>query len=143
MEGVHDESPVSREDLPLVTPLAVAESIPAPNRLWTDSDWVLIRRGHKSVDMDDKWDGFVEGQRLYLHRSWTGRGVYEAEFGQIAGGWVISSVVVEGDRDSYRRQDDAHETALLEALIDGVLLGIYSGPAHQGLARIRIERGMA
>jgi hypothetical protein len=36
--------------------------------------------------------------------------------------------LLRGDRSSYRRQDDEFESALLEALIDGVLLGSYDGP---------------
>jgi len=76
---------------------------------------------------------------LYLHRSWTGRGIYEAEFVQVPGGWQIVAAVVEGDRGSYRRHQDDYETALLEALIDGRLLGVFDGPSHERLERIRAE----
>jgi hypothetical protein len=86
-----------------------------------------------------KGDGYI---LLYLHRSWTGRGD-EADFGPVPGGWQITSAVVEGDRSSYRRHDDDYESALLEALIEGKLLGIYDGPGHQRLARARNERGMS
>jgi hypothetical protein len=41
----------------------------------TDQEWSLIRRGREAQDMDDRWNAFVENQRLYLHRSWTGWGV--------------------------------------------------------------------
>jgi hypothetical protein len=51
-----------------------------------------IRRGHRSQDMDDKWHAFVEDQRLYLHRSWTGMGVYEAQFApEVSGGGESSA----------------------------------------------------
>jgi hypothetical protein len=88
--------------------------------------------------MDDRWHAFVEGGRLYLHRSWTGFGVYEAEFGRVPRGWQIASAVVEGDRDKYR-WPDAVESAQLEALIEGRLLGIYDGPGRQRLDRVRAE----
>jgi hypothetical protein len=81
--------------------------------------------------MDDKWHAFVEDQRLYLHRSWTGMGVYEAHFAAAEGGWRISSAVVAGDHDSYRRQDDQYETAMLEALIEMAILGIHDGPGRR------------
>ena len=123
--------------------MAAPESIPPPERVWNEADWDLIQRGHKSADMDDKWHASVEGRRLYLHRSWTGRGIYEAEFGPVPDGWRITSAVVEGHSSSYRRQADDYESALLEALIDGKLLGIYDGPGHQRLARARNERGMS
>jgi hypothetical protein len=70
-------------------------------------------------------------------------GIYEADFGPVPGGWQITSAVVEGDRSSYRRQDDDYESALLEALIEGKLLGIFDGPGHQRLARARNERVMS
>jgi hypothetical protein len=140
---VDREPRVTRDDLGGLTPLAAPESIPPPERVWNEADWDLIQRGHKSADMDDKWHAYVEGRRLYLHRSWTGRGIYEAEFGPVPDGWRLTSAVVEGDRSSYRRQADDYESALLEALIDGKLLGIYDGPGHQRLARARNERGMS
>lgn len=92
--------------------------------------------------MDDKWDALVEGHRLYLHRSWTGRGIYEAEFARVSGGWQMVATVVEGDRARYRRHPDDYESALLEALIDGKLLGVFDGSGHQRLGRIRAELGM-
>jgi hypothetical protein len=54
-------------------------------------------------------------------------------------GWQITSAVVEGDRTHYRRGDDAYESALLEALIDGELLGLDDGTA--ALARPARARG--
>lgn len=65
----------------LQTPLA----IPSPDRIWSEDEWVQINRGHRSHNMDDKWNGFVEEHRLYLHRSWTGRGIYEVKFQPMSG----------------------------------------------------------
>lgn len=121
---VPEELPVSQAGVRGLVPLTAAQSFPPPDRLWSDEDWVLIRRGHKSADMDDRWHAVVEGQRLSLYRSWTGHGIYAAEFSPVAGGWRISSALVEGDRDIYRRGSDAFETALLEELINRILLSI-------------------
>lgn len=137
------QSWVTKDDLGGLMPAAAAEGIPPPERVWTEADWDLVQRGHQSADMHDKWDAYVEGRRLYLHRSWTGWGVYEADFGPVPDGGQMTSAVVAGDRSSYHRQDDNHESALLEALIDGKLLGICDGPGHQRLARFRNERGMS
>jgi hypothetical protein len=127
---VHGEPRVTRDDLGRLTRVSAAEGIPPPERVWSDRDWLLIQRGHKSAEMDDRWDAFVEGQRLYLHRSWTGHGIYEAEFGRTPDGWQISSAIVEGDGSIYRRQDDSYESASLEGLINGTLLGVYQGPGR-------------
>lgn len=142
LAGMNDAPRLTRGGLPKLTPVANAEAIPPPDRIWSNADWRAIERGHRSNDMDDKWHAFLEGHRLYLHRSWTGRGIYEAEFAHVPGGWQIVGAVVEGDRGSYRRHQDDHETALLEALIDGKLLGVLDGPSHLRLARLRAELGM-
>jgi hypothetical protein len=117
---MNDPSGLTRNDFGRLSPMLSAQVIPPPDRVWSDADWLQIDRGHRSVDMDDKWNALVEGHKLYLHRSWTGRGVYEARFAKVPGGWQIIAAVVEGDRSSYRRHDDTYETALLEALIDGI-----------------------
>ena len=71
---------------------------------------------------DFKWFLFMEGDRLFLHRSWTGLGIYEAKFTPTGGGYVIESAVVTGDQDTYSRSSDEHESQFLEELIAGFLL---------------------
>ncbi|MFC7740385.1 hypothetical protein ACFQXA_04630 [Nocardiopsis composta] len=46
--------------------------------------------------MDDKWHALVEGDRLHLHRSWTGHGVYEADFAADGAGRRIVRARGEG-----------------------------------------------
>jgi hypothetical protein len=83
--------------------------------------------------MDDKWDAFVEHDRLFLHRSWTGLGVYEAQFARNGDGWSITELLVCGDRSHYRRATDAWEALCFEALIDGVLLRRWDTDARTRL----------
>jgi hypothetical protein len=111
----------------MLTPTSQPQVIPPPDRVWTAREWAVIRRGHKSVDMDDKWNAFVEDRRLFLHRSWTGLCIYEAEFAPSGDGWRIAVAVVAGDHDSYRRQGDEYESAALEAVIEWELLGVRGG----------------
>jgi hypothetical protein len=134
---VDDESRLARRDFGRLQPVPQPEAIPPPERVWTIREWDRIRRGHRSQDMDDKWHAFVEGPRLYLHRSWTRIGVYEAEFTADASGWRIVHAVVAGDHDSYRRRDDEYESAFLEAVIEWVLLEVRNGPGHKRWDRAR------
>jgi hypothetical protein len=97
-------------------------TVPPPPRRWSDQEWAAIRRGHRSRDMDDRWDAFVEHDRLFLHRSWTGLGIYEAQFARGDDGWSITELLVCADRSNYRRSVDTWETLFVEATIDGVLL---------------------
>jgi hypothetical protein len=120
---MQEQPMVRRDQFSRLTPAATPEAVPPSPRSWSDAEWATIRRGHRPHDMDDKWLAFVEDDRLFLHRSWTGLGVYEAQFVRGEDGWSISSLLVCGDRSSYRRANDAYEALLVEALIDGMLPG--------------------
>jgi hypothetical protein len=134
---VSGESRLGRGDFGRLRPVPHPEVIPPPERVWTSGEWHLIQRGHRSRDMDDKWIALVEGRRLYLYRSWTGMGVYEAEFAAASEGCRIIHAAVAGDHDSYRRRDDEYESALLEAVIEWVLLEVRDGPGHKRWQRLR------
>jgi hypothetical protein len=122
-ERVRDEAVVRRDQFTRLVPVMAPEAVPPPQRCWSDGEWASICRGHRARDMDDKWLAFVENDRLFLHRSWTGRGVYEAQFARGGDGWSVTELLVSGDRGSYRRASDAYEAVFVEAIVDGVLLG--------------------
>ena len=103
-------------------PLTIPQLIPAPARVWTGDEMGVIRRGYVPHIMDEKWFLFMEGNRLFAHRSWTGLGVYEAAFAPAEGGYVIESAVVTGDETEYRRKSDETESLTLEVLIASYLL---------------------
>lgn len=126
-----------RADFRKVSLVRSPVAIPPPGRLWSAQEWAAIQRGHRSRDMDDRWDAFVEDDRLHLHRSWTGYGVYEAQFHPTDGGWRIRQAVVAADGSTYRRGSDAHESLMLEWLIGGVLLDRWDDHLWQ---RIRQHR---
>ncbi|MFC4517743.1 hypothetical protein [Streptomyces ehimensis] len=95
-----------------------------PQRIWSDDDWEQIQRGYASQDMDEKWDVFVEGKVVFLHRSWTGYGVFAATFAPVdGGGWRIASAVVERDAERYGGTDDAYDCIMLELVITAIVLG--------------------
>jgi hypothetical protein len=96
---MHDGTPVSRDQFAKLIAVTVPEIVPLPWRSWSAVDWAVIRQAFRPRDMDDRWIAFVEHDRLFLHRSWTGLGVYEAQFAQVAEGWSISELLVTGDRD--------------------------------------------
>lgn len=73
--------------------------------------------------MDEKWDIFAEGNQLFMHRSWTGYGIYELSFAEVDGGFQITTGVVESDSERYRSRSDEFDCLLIEALIRSVLLG--------------------
>jgi hypothetical protein len=131
---MNDQPILTRGEFAKLTPLSLPQVVPPPQRRWSDTEWAVIRRGHRSRDMDDKWHAFVEADRLFLHRSWTGNGIFEAQFARHGDGWSITELLVCGDRSHYRRTSDAHDTLLVEALVDYVLLGNHDTDA---LTRLR------
>jgi hypothetical protein len=120
---MRQERKVGRDQFTRLTRVAMAEVVPSPPRRWSDEEWATICWGHWPRDMDDKWLAFVEDDRLFLHRSWTGFGVYEAQFVRGRDGWHITELLVSGDRSTYRRASDAYEALFVEAIIDDLLLG--------------------
>ena len=105
-----------------IEPLVIPQLIPPPSRVWTDDEMGAIRRGYVPWIMDEKWFIFMEENRLFAHRSWTGIGVYEATFTTTKGGYEIESAVVTGDETKYRRSSDEDESLTLEVLIASYLL---------------------
>jgi hypothetical protein len=95
-----------------------------PQRIWSDEDWERIQRGYASHGMDEKWNVFTEGKVVFLHRSWTGKGVFAATFAPVAdGGWRIARAVVERDPERYRGTDEDYDCLMLELVISAIVLG--------------------
>ena len=111
--------PLTRADHRELHPLVSPGPVTPPDRLWSADEWELIRHGFRSRDMEERWDALVEDDRLHLHRSWTGYGVYEADFAQEGGGRRI--VAARGSKVT-RDRADVHG-AFLEILVFNVLLG--------------------
>lgn len=117
--------PISRRSFSgRLQPISVPYPLPIlPNRVWSDEDWQRIQCGRLSRDMDEKWDIFAEGDTVFLHRSWTGNGVFAATFGPVGGGWRIAEALVERDPKRYRVADDDYDCVLLELVLSDYLLG--------------------
>ena len=120
-----DPADVSRGSLKrvvaMVAPMPMAE---LPARVWRGDEWARIKLGYAAQDMDEKWNVFVEGQTAFLHRSWTGHGIYEASFTAVPdGGWRICAAVVESAPDRHRRGSDRRDRVMLELVLSAIVLG--------------------
>lgn len=131
---------IGRTDLPKVHDFSTAVSLSLlPDQVWTDGDWDRIQLGHLARGMDERWNAFVEGNRLFLHRSWTGHRIYEAHFAPRpgGGGWIITRALMESDPRRHRRTSDAYDAVMLELLVSSVLLGERSNRLLQRLSELR------
>jgi hypothetical protein len=104
-------------------PISAPHSMPLlPRRVWSDDEWERIQHGHRSCDMDDRWNLFTEGAVAFLHRSWTGHGIFAATFAPAEGGGRrIVEAIVESDPEHFRRSDDEHDCLMLERVLDSVI----------------------
>ncbi|MCX4537615.1 hypothetical protein OHA79_04170 [Streptomyces sp. NBC_00841] len=132
------DTPLTRESFrrlqPINTPRPVSQ---LPDRVWTDEDWDRIRRGYRARDMDEKWNVFVEGDVVFMHRSWTGHGVYEASFVPVAGGGRrIASAVVEADGERSRSMGDEYDRLMMELIISAIVLGEPAADLRAGLVEL-------
>ncbi|MFI2040099.1 hypothetical protein ACIOK4_41515 [Streptomyces bottropensis] len=132
------DAPLTRESFrrlhPISTPRPVSQ---IPDRVWTDEDWDRIQRGYRARDMDEKWNVFVEGDVLFMHRSWTGHGVYEVSFAPAAGrGRRIASAVVEADGERYRSRGDEYDCLMMELIISAIVLGEPAAELRAGLVEL-------
>ncbi|MEU9109121.1 hypothetical protein AB0D54_33305 [Streptomyces xanthophaeus] len=129
------DDPLTRESFRRLQPMSAPKPVPLlPDRVWTDEDWDRIRRGYAARDMDEKWNVFVEGDVVFMHRSWTGLGVYAASFAPEAGGGRrISSAVVEADGERYRSMGAEYDRLMIELVISAIVLGEPAADLRAGL----------
>lgn len=83
-----------------VSPIRQRVAIPPPSLLLSRGQMQAIALGRRPV-WDDRWLAFMEDDRLFLHRSWTGYGIFEATFAAAGRGFVVTSALVEGDPYRY------------------------------------------
>jgi hypothetical protein len=74
-------------------------------------------------EMEDKWFIYLDGNTLYLHRSWTGLCIYQVEFERVAGKHVVRRALVNRNPTQDQATDDVYDSALLGFLIGNLLLG--------------------
>jgi hypothetical protein len=94
-----------------------------------------ICRGFFPATMDDKWFAFFTGERLRLHRSWSGFLVYDVGFSfDEHGGARAIDVVVNRDPGQYSNTDDDEDQETLFSIIDEYLVHGSDRPREDGWA---------
>lgn len=105
------------------TSIPLGATVPLPyTATFTAEESDLLRRGLVPREMEDKWFIFWEGDSLFFHRSWTGRGIYQVDFQQAGADLEVTRALVTAGTLEYRRDTDQDEVALLDFLIRGLLL---------------------
>ncbi len=117
------QSAARREDWKTL-PLPRKRARLALERSYSPEQYAEIALGFIPREMEDKWFIFLEADRLYLHRSWTGFCLYEARFEQRDGRYHIAEAWVNRSRRQYTETNLTVDTEQLAFLIDRLLLGL-------------------
>lgn len=83
-----------------------------------DTEFHRLELGLIPVSMDDRWFAFMEGNRLYFHRSWTGEHVFSVDFEAGEGGHRISDAWT-----SQAPRPGIDEATMLRSVIRTLILG--------------------
>jgi len=94
------------------------------NRELAPLDSVIASRGFRPQQMEDKWFIIHDNNRLLFRRSWTGILIYDVEANWRGDRLYLGQAYVNRMPSQYGETDDSYDAALLEYLIDAVLLGM-------------------
>ncbi len=75
---------------------------------FSTSEFEKISLGLVPEDMEDKWFMFLEGNTLYIQRSWTGHCIYQVEFDRDVERYWISRTLVNRNQEQYGQTDDEY-----------------------------------
>ncbi len=81
----------------------------------------LLRRGHLPLEMEDKWFRYMEGDLLYVHRSWSGFCIYIADFSEKG----KIRVTVNRDQEQYACTDMEEDRKRFSDLLSGWIAESY------------------
>ncbi len=106
-------------------------------KIWFNPDeMVKIQRGFYPTVMEQKWFLYFTGDRLRMHRSWTGILIYDVGFAfDPKGGAYVTDVIVNRDSEEYGNTDDDEDLKLLEEIIRYHLLEPLEEPEVDGFVK--------
>jgi len=90
--------------------------------------------------MDSKWNAFVADDTLFLHRSWTGNGIYELTFVAAGGGRRVGSGMVESDPERYKPSTAEFDCVMAELVISNIILGEDTPELRRRFAEVVQQR---
>src|SRR5262245_11222122 len=100
-------------------PFPAAREVLRLDRVYTPSELERIQQGSVPKEKEEKGVAFYEEPWLYLHRSWTGFGIYQVRFELVDGNSRPAEAFVSRDANQYKGNNVMSEALLLAVLLDG------------------------
>lgn len=91
---------------------------------FTDNQFSQLTQGFIPQQMEDKWFIYYDNEWLYIHRSWTGYGIYKAQLHQTTNGFSIQAFWAERNPEKHNYEYDQTDIEQFTRLIARLLLGI-------------------
>lgn len=88
-------------------------------RLFTPAEYRKISFGLLPADMDEKWFIFLDEERLFFHRSWTGECSFQLQLTAEGGNYRVTEAWMN---PSVNFQEEGYAQKFLDYLIDRLLL---------------------
>jgi len=107
-------------------PMPARHSIFRLGQEYNSFDSWMIARGFIPSCMEDKWFIYMDDDRLFFRRSWTGNLIYEVEAIWRDDRIFLGNVCVNRETEQYQETDDDYDCQLLNFLISEILLGEYA-----------------
>lgn len=127
---------VQPEDLHELKPMPQRQITLRPTLRFSAEEMVKIRRGFYPTVMEQKWFLYFTGNRLRMHRSWTGILIYDVGFDLNPDGSArVTDVVVNRESREYGNTDDREDLRLMEEVIRGHLLHPLEEPEVDGFVQ--------
>lgn len=104
--------------------------------VFTAEEFSLIQIGLIPQGMDEKWFIYFADDVLHFHRSWTGNEIYQLGLNSDNPNAIETTFCwVTRDPEQYKGTDDAEDVAILNWIIDRLLLNkTVSYPVTVGLS---------
>lgn len=114
---------VQPEDWPELKVMPERQAVLYPKLWFSSEEMANIRRGFFPTEMEEKWFLYFTGDRLRMHRSWTGILIFDVGFSfDPKGGAYVTDVVVNRESREYSNTDDNEDLKLIEDVIRYYLL---------------------
>lgn len=127
---------VQPEDWNDLHEMPACRTILRPALHYTAEEMEKIQRGFCPTVMEQKWFLYFTGDRLRMHRSWSGFLIFDVGFErEPAGGASVTEVIVNRDPRQSGGKDDEEDLKLVENLIWGHLLEPLDEPAVDGFVK--------
>lgn len=106
----------------------------SPGIWFSANDMMEIRRGFYPTVMEQKWFLYFTGNRLRMHRGWTGILVFDVGFAFDSQECAcVSDIIVNRDREQYQGKDNNEDLVLMQKVIRSFLITPFNAPEQDGL----------